>query len=604
MEGEIMDGNLSENKISRRFFLKGAALTGVATVGITALGGCANEAEKKDDSSAHAETTPATSAERWPDGWVDTENTSPIPPVEPPASWDKEADVVIVGGGGGGVMAAYTLAREGLSVILLEKAERIGGSTAEAMVWCSDGGSTRLWKDGWSRDATPFSVEATTEFYMQLFENSADRELIRTMVAAGPKSIDACLDAGIELVDYFWQFSPDINSGLLIPKNAEGTLGTAQLPICEGLESGAISHGAEIVTLTPAKTLVADEGRVVGVIGTSNETGEDISFHAKKAVLLTAGGIGCNRDMLLRYIPVCGVGAATATVMPMTTGECIRMGLGLDAAISGLDTFSVRDGGIELPKNAATMFRSMYDGGEALFRQPWLGFNALGERLHYWTTNTTDLHAMGKAEEYTSLGDMCTFGHRRIVVFDSGYEEHVKNFKESSARTLFDPETNPIKELQLRSAAINDTDWRDGLQRGIDGGYIFKADTLEELAELLEVNPEVVKGTVEEWNTACENGEDESYLGYKPEWLIPVKNPPFYAAKTSGAIQGTGAGLRVNADMQVITTKGDVIPGLYAGFQTAGDFGGSLFGGTGCQGGAGGSYVGGYMAYEGIMKNE
>jgi hypothetical protein len=247
----------------------------------------------------------------------------------------------------------------------------------------------------------------------------------------------------------------------------------------------------------------------------------------------------------------------------------------------------------------------MFDGGEALFRQPWFGFNSRGERLQYFTTDTPDMQKIGHAEKYTCMSDMSTYKNRRVVIFDGDYEEHVKVFNESGARTLYEPGGKQLPEIQgSLTKAINDADWREGLARGVEGGYIKKADTLEELAELLELDPAVVETAVAEWNAVCEKGEDDPLWGYESKWLFPIKTPPFFGAKTSGAVQGTGAGLLVNTSMQVLTEEGKVIPGLYAGFQTAGGFGPGHFNDMGMYGGAGSSFTGGYMAYEGIVANE
>jgi len=42
---------------------------------------------------------------------------------------DGSFDIVVVGGGGTGLMSAYAAARHGRSVVLLEKAAAIGGTT-------------------------------------------------------------------------------------------------------------------------------------------------------------------------------------------------------------------------------------------------------------------------------------------------------------------------------------------------------------------------------------------------------------------------------------------------------------------------------------------
>ena len=66
--------------------------------------------------------------------------TANIPPVEPPASYDYEADIVVVGAGGGlsGALRALDL---GASAIVIEKLPMIGGETQEACVFAFTSGN-------------------------------------------------------------------------------------------------------------------------------------------------------------------------------------------------------------------------------------------------------------------------------------------------------------------------------------------------------------------------------------------------------------------------------------------------------------------------------
>src|ERR1700759_3209004 len=47
-----------------------------------------------------------------------------------PESWDAEADLVVIGSGGGGLTGATVAAAEGADVIVLEKSDLVGGTTA------------------------------------------------------------------------------------------------------------------------------------------------------------------------------------------------------------------------------------------------------------------------------------------------------------------------------------------------------------------------------------------------------------------------------------------------------------------------------------------
>ena len=113
-------------------------------------------------------------------------------------------------------------------------------------------------------------------------------------------------------------------------------------------------------------------------------------------------------------------------------------------------------------------------------------------------------------------------------------------------------------------------DWHHGVQDAIDADVLKKRDSLEELERDLGFAPGVLVEAVEKWNACCERGEDDFMYPMPPEWLHAIKDPPFYGCRIGGNLYGTKAGLMINDEMQVISTKGTVIPGLYAGWHTAG----------------------------------
>lgn len=65
------------------------------------------------------------------------------------------------------------------------------------------------------------------------------------------------------------------------------------------------------------------------------------------------------------------------------------------------------------------------------------------------------------------------------------------------------------------------------------GTGVYQADTLEELAELIDVDPAAFTATVERYNEMCEKGVDEDFMK-SPEYLIPVKNPRSTLSTRSG----------------------------------------------------------------------
>ena len=121
-------------------------------------------------------------------------------------------------------------------------------------------------------------------------------------------------------------------------------------------------------------------------------------------------------------------------------------------------------------------------------------------------------------------------------------------------------------------------EFRDEIEVAItrENPRVFKCDTLEELAEKLDVDAATMLETIDQWNGYVDNGKDEDFLK-SPENMRKVQTPPFYGFKTMLAFYTTVGGLKVDETARVLDKVGhDPIPGLYA----LGCDAGGLFGGT------------------------
>ena len=102
------------------------------------------------------------------------------------------------------------------------------------------------------------------------------------------------------------------------------------------------------------------------------------------------------------------------------------------------------------------------------------------------------------------------------------------------------------------------------IQRLIDQGQLFRADTLEELADQMGCDKNTFAATVERYNEIARNGEDPDFgrMIFTPD--SPIENPPFYASPRTWAAHITEGGVVTDETSQVLREDGTPIEGLYA----------------------------------------
>ncbi len=594
-----------QHNLSRRGFFKAAATATVATAAGGALAACA----PAGGSGSSDGGTTANKAQLAFEAAA-----APIEPVEPPATWDEEADVIVVGSGGGGITGSVRLVDAGMKVIMLEKNEKTGGTTSYGGMFVNFGGHRLANEVEWAYPSYPYDPNEVVAYVNDLQQMTVDPELLYAMAVEGPQCIDWMADA----LEVPWAPASKGPAGMKSlywegQITAKNSIEIMHFPF-EMMTETAKQHGVDIRTSTEALALVVDNGTVVGIKAKTAD-GEKF-FRGTKGVLLTAGGFEMNRAMLSKYAPTCLRGVVNVATPPYNDGACIRMGLGVNADLSGYNSVACFDGSVEwepYDEFATAMNAHVNKDGNQAVRQPWLLINRMGQRVPYLSTAGTSYPFMNTDPDsmVTALTDqgaveMSQPGGRTYVCFDSKYEDLVNEnyFGQSVCRVGKvipddDPLIDRVPEWQR--------DWRNAFQIMVDAGAVKKCDTLEELEEALGLRTGVLTQAVKDWNAACAAGEDSvPTYKYDPAWLIPIEEPPYYGAKIGGNLFATKCGLRVNKHMQVIDTEGAVIDGLYAGWHTAGgsngenNIAGKPF--NGIYGDVGLSFVGGYMAAGAIIE--
>lgn len=525
-------------------------------------------------------------------------NSGEIPPVGPPARWDREADVIVVGTGGGGLAATARIAESGCSVITIDKCpeEWVGGGTKQALVFITFGGSRYQNAAHFALPSYPFDPDALVQYMLPHYNYSVEPRLLRELAVKGAECVDWMGDCGVR-----WTLDPLSGPTGHIWEGADegGFIARGMKPITDHMYHHALQHGAKFGFDTTLEALVVESGRVLGV--KCSQGGETLYLRGARAVILAAGGFANNREMLEKYIPQAYEGAACSYAMPSDTGEAIRMGLGAGADLAGLGSSVSFDGGIDwLHDNRGSFHQYLYNGSTQLARQPWLGIDISGKRYPFLDAYPGGFSAnIWQKMDSQAIVLMSLPGHRGYVIFDGDYESNIEKFNQVGCRK---PITPDMPNLDRMPTWVAPHDWREGAKAAIERGAIKKADSIEDLGHALGFQPGVLPASVERWNDLCNSGVDDE-MHFPPEWLVPVLRPPFYGIRIGANLFATKCGLRVNPRMQVLNARQQAIPGLYAAFHTAGgavgehaaSLGGILHS-------AGLSWTSGYIAALGILK--
>ena len=294
-----------------------------------------------------------------------------------------------------------------------------------------------------------------------------------------------------------------------------GTAGTSPVPRMQSTNVGGSgfilpmtetikAKGVEIRLDTPAVGLLTDDaGAVIGVLAQAAD-GHKVTVHAKSVVIAT-GGYDGNQEMMRKYSPSYADEFMYANVG--NTGDGIRFAMEL-----GADTV-FHDGIIGLRGTRPTSFADPLNG---FVWMPYLMVNQFGERFTNETLDYPILHSR--------LVESGT--HHSFMIFDGTQGSH------------------------------------DMFAQLIDEGYVFEADTLEELAEKTFMDKDTFLKTVARYNEL--KGREDADFGKDASAMTGVGDGPYFALRIRPATIGTLGGIKIDLDMHVLRKDGTVIPNLYA----------------------------------------
>ena len=430
-------------------------------------------------------------------------------------------DILVVGAGTAGIPCAIEAAERGARVLMVDKADRVGGTLHVSGGHMTGAGTRRQREHG--IDDHP---DRHYDDVMRIGRGLAQPEILRRAVDLAPGLIDWLDDHGFTQADT----SPRLVYGHEPYSVARTHYGTDEarsiLAVLTPLLDAVVASGdVEVWLDAPVVRLRQEAGHVTGAVVA--RAGTEVTVTAAATVLAT-GGYAADPALFGQL-----EGYPLFTVAPETsTGDGLRLAREAGGTITGtgrhLPTFGGLPAGPGAPGRTLWTERAQLVAAE---RPPWEIY--------------VDRHgARFVAEDELSIDEK----ERALVAAVPDLTFHVvldARAERDGPPLLIGPDSGSVVE----AAAAG----REGFAAG---------NTLEELAERAGIDPAGLRATTEGYNATLAAGAPDPFgRRHRP---APIAEPPFYAVRNHGSTLITFAGVAVDTDFAVRTGDGSVVPGLYA----------------------------------------
>ena len=435
-----------------------------------------------------------------------------------------EAQVVVIAAGPSGLAAAVQAAEDGAEVIVVEKAAVAGGAANMGMGPLGIG--TKYQKQQ-MRDIT---VEKAFRMFMEYTHYNVDARLVKRYFAQSAETIEWLEDMGVEFEGAFPYF-PKAEPTWHIVKSDAGIGPRAASFMNKALLNRAQELGVTVMLETPARKILMEDGKVAGVLAV-DKNGEEVEIRCKAAVIAT-GGAGCNPDFIKQETGYSfGVDMFNFAI-PGIVGDGLRMAweAGADHVPVRIEHAAIVEGTDDLPGSVAN-----------IFSQPNLLVNLFGKRV----MNEEDM------QNTTFLSNVVSHQKNRVcfsIVDSTIVRKYIKNGVDVVSLVRTNPDVS---------------DFLDGIKQAKDMGRdcFYVADTIEELAEQMGIDPDALCETVDSYNDYCDSYDEEFFKDRR--YMRPLKKGPYYAARIRPGGYGTVGGIRINENCEACGPDFAPVPGLYA----------------------------------------
>lgn len=428
-----------------------------------------------------------------------------------------EPDMIVVGSGMAGLVATARGVELGLNVLVLEQSVRTGGCIHYAGGTVSGAGFKIQKENG---------VEDTPEaFYADIEALGGEGEFNEALAKRHTEEAGAAIDwldedLGVDFGDRSLVGGAYTAMQTLRVTRALGSysMGAANAyldPLNERLEQAIADGKAQIMYNTKVTELLVEDDKCVGV------KAGDLEFRAPSVVLAT-GGYSYNEDLL----KMAGFENVISCAPSTSDGSGFLLAQAVGGVFDNMDEIVNYYGG-GIPTNGFDMYYQVNNSYPGM-----IYVNAQGDRVGAEESATS---AMWYGQEESKL----------YAVISSNMIDKEKAF---------------IKHPMMNSAVLENNGWDKLEELAAAGNCVYKADTLEELAEM--IGAENLTATVEAYNKDVAAGEDTAF-GRSAENMISFEEGPYYAVVTVPYVwSGTSGGVRANEDGYLQREDGTVITGL------------------------------------------
>ena len=426
--------------------------------------------------------------------------------------------LLVIGGGLAGFAAALSAAEAGIDVLLLEKTAATGGSSAMSG-GCLAFAGTDLQRERGIED----SAELLFRDLVEVGKGECDEALVRAY-------------ADHQLATYEWlkahgvTFQPVIEtaSGQSVPR----VHNVDPADMVRQLELAALNTGkVEVLRNTRARRLLRSAaGRVIGA--SAERDGQLLEIRAARGVILACGGFVHDRELIHRFAPL--YDNAVFIGGEGNEGDGLRMAWALGADLRDMVHIKGTFGKHPMDENNHHACLAVYKGAIAV--------NQEGRRY------------VDESLSYKLLGDACMQQSYGVT-----YQILDRDIMESG--------DDRVRILDF--------------ERRLEEGLFVEADSLEQLAKLLELPVDDFLTEVAAYNAAVDAGETPAFgrrhLVHQHGALRTIARPPFYAYPSTAAVFGTYCGVKVDAQMRVHDVFGGPIDGLLAAGEMVGGLHGAAY---------------------------